>query len=465
MNDSSKQANGFRLGTLQRLAFTKDEKNTMTFLHYVEKIVRTSFPSLERFCDELKDAIAVSKLSIDQLRADSNEFMNTIKNCQTSIDIGNLSDPSKFHPKDQVLSYVLAALPEARKKREALNDQLQSTLTEFSKLMKYFGEDPDDTQSVSTFFSKFSTFVNEYKKAKKENILREEENRAYEARKRLAEAPKKSEQLESGAVSPTGGKPTKVMDTLLEKLRAAGPSGDARSARRRAAARRSLADQRRSLSISISHQDDEEDESQKHDSVVSLDVAEQFLGEHESTLDNPEVDREEVLEHSLSTEGKPVKRSSITSDSGTDSINLSSTPTSSGDVSISTDASVTDDVGGRARQLLQELRSGSGEYSSSRGTSPAAGRLAEMRARQALRRRSSQAHDLTSLSARLSQSSFGPVNLDDADGNPDIVHDLTPDLPEEEAIDLTKQETETETEGTSDDDSDEEEDVKMFQKN
>lgn len=115
--------------------------------------------------------------------------------------------------------------------------------------------------------------------------------------------------------------------------------------------------------------------------------------------------------------------------------------------------------------MLQELRSGSGEYSSSRGTSPAAGRLAEMRARQALRRRSSQAHDLTSLSARLSQSSFGPVNLDDADGNPDIVHDLTPDLPEEEAIDLTKQETETETEGTSDDDSDEEEDVKMFQKN
>lgn len=26
MNDSSKQASGFRLGTLQRLAFTKDEK-------------------------------------------------------------------------------------------------------------------------------------------------------------------------------------------------------------------------------------------------------------------------------------------------------------------------------------------------------------------------------------------------------------------------------------------------------
>lgn len=151
MNDTSKQASGFRLGTLQRLAFTKDEKNTMTFLHYVEKIVRTSFPEVEDFCDELKDAIAVAKLSIDQLKTDSREFMSTIKNCQTSIDIGNLSDPSKFHPKDDVLSFILTALPEARKKREALNDQLQSTLTEFVKLVKYFGEDPDDSQSVGTF--------------------------------------------------------------------------------------------------------------------------------------------------------------------------------------------------------------------------------------------------------------------------------------------------------------------------
>lgn len=84
-------------------------------LHYVEKIVRTSFSEMEQFCDELKEAIAVSKLSIDQLKSDSREFMNTIKNCQTSIDIGNLSDPSKFHPKDSVLTCVLLALPEARK--------------------------------------------------------------------------------------------------------------------------------------------------------------------------------------------------------------------------------------------------------------------------------------------------------------------------------------------------------------
>lgn len=457
MNDSSKQANGFRLGTLQRLAFTKDEKNTMTFLHYVEKIVRTSFPEMELFCDELKNAIAVSKLSIDQLRADSNEFMNTIKNCQTSIDIGNLSDSSKFHPKDQVLTYVLASLPEARKKREALNDLLQSTLTEFSKLMKYFGEDPDDSQSVATFFSKFSAFVSEYKKAKKENLQREEENRAYEARKRLAEAPKKAEQLESGALSPTGTKPTKVMDTLLEKLRAAGPSGDARSARRRAAARKSLAEQRRSLSISIPHTeldlDDEEGDNEKgnengeRESSVgvqfqdspdilpqtpdSSDFAEQRIDDGES--DGEDEGSVGSSERSRSAD-KLVKRTSLGSDSG-EPRRLSSAPVSGTDTPTSAinsaSASITDDVGGRARQLLQELRSGSTEYGSGRGASPAAGRLAEMRARQAQRRRSSQTHDLSSLSARLSQSSAASSPTLD-DGGASMTRGSTPELPEED---------------------------------
>ncbi|KAM9886865.1 hypothetical protein OXX69_013562, partial [Metschnikowia pulcherrima] len=37
MNDTSKQAKGFRLSSLQRLGFVKDDKNSMSFLHYVEK--------------------------------------------------------------------------------------------------------------------------------------------------------------------------------------------------------------------------------------------------------------------------------------------------------------------------------------------------------------------------------------------------------------------------------------------
>lgn len=38
MNDTSKQAQGFKLSTLQRLTFIKDTTNSMTFLNYVEKL-------------------------------------------------------------------------------------------------------------------------------------------------------------------------------------------------------------------------------------------------------------------------------------------------------------------------------------------------------------------------------------------------------------------------------------------
>ncbi|KAF5097211.1 hypothetical protein D0Z00_002488 [Geotrichum galactomycetum] len=218
MNDSTKQASGFKLGTLQRLVFTKDDKNIMTFLHYVEKIVRTAYPEAEEFIDELKDTANVAKISIDQLKTDCNEFMQKIQNCQSSVDIGNLSDPSCFHPKDKVLAYVLADLPEARTKRENLRDQMNVTIDEFTKLMRFYGEDPTDVQSSTTFFAKFVNFINEYKRVRQENLQREVENRAYEARKKLAEN-KKSDRDDGMTESNIDtSKSNAVMDTLLEKL-------------------------------------------------------------------------------------------------------------------------------------------------------------------------------------------------------------------------------------------------------
>ena len=53
MNDSRKQASGFKLQSLARMTGVKDELN-VSFLHHVEKVVRTAFPDLEAFIDELK---------------------------------------------------------------------------------------------------------------------------------------------------------------------------------------------------------------------------------------------------------------------------------------------------------------------------------------------------------------------------------------------------------------------------
>lgn len=466
MNDSSKQANGFKLGTLQRLAFTKDDKNTMTFLHYVEKIVRTSFPDLENFSDDLKDAIDASKLSIDQLKSDGEEFMQSIKNVQTSVDIGNLSDPTKFHPQDKVLSVVLSALPEARKKRDFISDHMKTTVAEFNKLMKYFGEDPSDNTAASSFFSKFAFFVSEFQRAKQENLQREQETRAYEAQKRLREAPKKSSQLESGNLSGSsspGGQNgdqsaanNSVMDNLMEKLKAAGPSGDARSARRRAAARRTMAGHRRALlnetggegndkeeDVEIKTEPAENDEEVEHDkqkaSSVDLndggtasvnhstdksaevieitdDDGEEKANEPTPDLSQPSNDLSEPNLKEFTKDREEADESKTALERSSSVASESILPNEKEKEDHGNELAVTpeeedDDVGGRARKLLEELRSGasgSGDYKRPGSLSSSSGgsKLAERRARkvQQLKNRSQGSFDLKALKSEAAPS-------------------------------------------------------------
>lgn len=384
MNDSSKQASGFKLGTLQRLVFTKDDKNIMTFLHYVEKIVRTAYPEAENFIDELKDTFNVAKISIDQLKADCNEFMQKIQNCQSSVDIGNLSDPSRFHPKDKILAYVLASLPEARTKRENLRDQMNVTVDEFTKLMRFYGEDPTDLQSSTTFFAKFVNFINEYKRVRQENLQRETENRAYEARKKLAES-KKSDRDDGMTESKIDtSKSNAVMDTLLEKLRAAGPSNDPKGARRRAAARKSLADHRRILSRS------------HEETQISLASVKPVEKDSDLQSDTPNNSSEAI------TAGEE-EITENNNESNVDDRRGSLVPPKIRRTSVLRNSSITngDDVGGRARQLLEELRKSSttddsvnsgnsSNYHSRSLSGSSSSKLAEMRARHENRRRSSQ---------------------------------------------------------------------------
>ncbi|SCU95786.1 LAFA_0G02300g1_1 [Lachancea sp. 'fantastica'] len=254
MNDSSKQAQGFRLATLQRLTFIKDEKNSMTFLHYVEKIIRETYPEFNTFIQDLEPVTAAVKISIEQVAQECNGFSQAVLNVERSIDIGNLSDPLKFHPNDRVLMKVLPVLPEAKKKGELLVDEMKLTLMEFDNLMKLFGEDPVDKFSKNSFFKKFSDFLLEYKKAQSFNLKIEEEERAYERRKKMVEDQQKraEEKEHQEAMRNNNDKDDDsdnsaangdryVMDKLLEKLKNAGPAkSDPSSARKRAVARRKL---------------------------------------------------------------------------------------------------------------------------------------------------------------------------------------------------------------------------------
>ncbi|AQZ18969.1 BNI1 (YNL271C) [Zygosaccharomyces parabailii] len=249
MNDTAKRAQGFKLSTLQRLTFIKDSTNSMTFLNYVEKVIRDNYPSFNDFLKELEPVLEVTKISIDQLVNDCRDYSQAVINVERSIEIGNLSDSSKFHPLDKVLIKVLPILPEARKKCDLLDDEVRLSIMEFENLMQKYGEDSGDKFAKNTFFKKFADFVQEYKKAQSQNMKVEEEERVYERHKRMVEEQQKREQTPPRKTSGDGDDDDgdddrdrrDVMDKLLDQLKNAGPTNsDPSSARKRAVIRKKL---------------------------------------------------------------------------------------------------------------------------------------------------------------------------------------------------------------------------------
>lgn len=163
MNDANKQANGFKLSTLSRLGMLKDDKNESTFADVVERIVRNQYPGWEDFVDEIGGVLAAQKINVEQLQSDAKKYIDNVKNVQMSLDAGNLSDPSKFHPDDKVAIIVQRSMKEARRKAEQLQVFLEDMQKCYEDIMAFYGEDPQDDSARRDFFAKLAGFVNEWK--------------------------------------------------------------------------------------------------------------------------------------------------------------------------------------------------------------------------------------------------------------------------------------------------------------
>ncbi|KAI5301591.1 hypothetical protein KEM56_001572 [Ascosphaera pollenicola] len=236
MNDSNKQAVGFKLSSLARLGMVKDDKNESTFADLVERIVRNQYPEWEPFQEEINGVLGVAKVNVDQLRQDAQRYILNIKNVQSSLDSGNLSDPKKFHPHDRVNQVVQRCMKEARRKAEQMQLYLDEMSKSYDDIMVFYGEDSSDDNARRDFFSKLATFLREWQKSKEKNVEREENRRRMEA----SIARKRNNNLKSAASmelkdTPQTAASSGAMDSLLEKLRAAAPQArDQRDRRRRA---------------------------------------------------------------------------------------------------------------------------------------------------------------------------------------------------------------------------------------
>ena len=239
MNDSNKQASGFKLSSLARLGMIKDDKNESTFADLVERIVRNQYPQWEGFLDEIGGVVTAQKLNVEQLQTDAKKYIDNIKNIQSSLDSGNLSDPKRFHPQDRVSQVVQRSMKEARRKAEQMQLYLEEMVRSYNDIMTFYGEDSSDDNARRDFFAKLAIFVTEWKKSKEKNMIMEETRRRNEAsmaRKRAANnINPAAANAGTGSHSPTSPSGTGAMDSLLEKLRAAAPQArDQRDRRRRA---------------------------------------------------------------------------------------------------------------------------------------------------------------------------------------------------------------------------------------
>ena len=235
MNDANKQARGFKLSSLARLGMVKDDKNESTLADLVERIVRSQYPEWEGFANDISGVLTAQKINFEQLQTDAKKYIDSIRNVQSSLDSGNLSDPKKFHPEDRVSQIVQRCMKEARRKADQMELYLDEMVKTYQDIMVFYGEDPTDENARRDFFAKLANFLGEWKKSKEKNVQLEEMRRRNEAsmkRKHAAQKGAAAQLSDGGPASPTS---TGAMDSLLEKLRAAAPQArDQRDRRRRA---------------------------------------------------------------------------------------------------------------------------------------------------------------------------------------------------------------------------------------
>ena len=163
MNDSNKQATGFKLSSLSRLGMVKDDKNESTFADLVERIVRNQYSEWEGFVDEIGGVIPAQKLNVEQLSLDAKRYIENIKNVQMSLDSGNLSDSKRFHPQDRVSQVVQRSMKDARRKAEQMQLYLEEMTRTYDDIMTFYGEDSADENARRDFFAKLAAFVTEWR--------------------------------------------------------------------------------------------------------------------------------------------------------------------------------------------------------------------------------------------------------------------------------------------------------------
>ncbi|CAI4387546.1 BDM_1a_G0026190.mRNA.1.CDS.1 [Saccharomyces cerevisiae] len=212
---------GIKLKSLTKLAFVRSSVDqNVSFLHFIEKVIRIKYPDIYGFVDDLKNIEDLGKISLEHVESECHEFHKKIEDLVTQFQVGKLSKEENLDPRDQIIKKVKFKINRAKTKSELLIGQCKLTLIDLNKLMKYYGEDPNDKESKNEFFQPFIEFLAMFKKCAKENIEKEEMERVYEQRKSLLEMRTSNNKKSNGSDENDGEEVNRdAVDLLISKLR------------------------------------------------------------------------------------------------------------------------------------------------------------------------------------------------------------------------------------------------------
>lgn len=241
---NKRSVDGIKLSSLNKLALVKSTTdNNMSFLHFIEKMIRFKYPDIYSFLDELRLIEDIGNIMLDHLEHECMDFVKKVTKISNDVTEGKLSDPEMLHPNDQILKKIKYKTSRAKVKCDLLHDQLRLTNHDIDKIMRFYGEDPKDLESKRNFFKYFIDFITVFRKCSKENIEKEEMDKIYEQRKRLVEQRSNINKEEQGNGDDTEDS---AVDVLLSQLRGANSKVEDMRAKRKSSKLLSKIDSRSS---------------------------------------------------------------------------------------------------------------------------------------------------------------------------------------------------------------------------
>eukprot|EP00056_Hartaetosiga_gracilis_P005313 m.83493 g.83493 ORF g.83493 m.83493 type:complete len:949 (+) comp12123_c0_seq2:16-2862(+) len=161
MNSAKRgSAYGFKLATFDRLLNTRSHDKKQTLLHFIVRSIEEYYPQIERFLDELNPTHDASRVSFVTVTQD-------VKGLRVGIDL-ILYEREKQQNNFIVHSFYANAVHKVARIAEQYKQMVES----YRSVCTMYNEVPEKIEPFE-FFSVFSKFIHNYKKAKEDNKRRQ----------------------------------------------------------------------------------------------------------------------------------------------------------------------------------------------------------------------------------------------------------------------------------------------------